>query len=71
MAARKTTRRSRRLEVGDRVRFRFGARDVVGTIVEDRGLLGAGGRRLFTVRVQLEATDELIFEMPADELQAA
>jgi hypothetical protein len=27
--------------------------DAVGSIVEDRGFIGAGGRRLWTVKVEL------------------
>jgi hypothetical protein len=69
MAARKT--RARSLEVGDRVRFSFGGRRVLGTIVEDRGPLAAGGRRLFAVRAKLDLAEESVFELPADELQAA
>ncbi len=70
MAARKATR-ARQLEVGDLVHFSFGGHGVVGTIVEDRGPIGAGGRRLFVVRAQLEAAGESVFELPADELRAA
>lgn len=71
MGTRQTTRRSRQLEVGDRVRFTLGGHYIVGTIVEDRGAIGAGRRRLFVVRVQMEAAGESIFELPADELRAA
>jgi len=70
MASRKKTR-ARPLKVGDRVRFRMGLRRVVGTIVEDRGRIGAGGRRLFAVQVKFEAVEPTILEMPADELRAA
>ena len=71
MAARQVSRRSRQLRVGDQVHFNLGGHRVIGTIVEDRGLIGAGGRRLFVVRAQLEAAGESVFELPADELQAA
>lgn len=71
MAARQATRRPRQLRVGDQVRFALGGHRVVGTIVEDRGLIGAGGKRLFVVRAQLEAAGESVFELPADELRAA
>ena len=69
MAARKT--RARSLKVGDRVRFSFGGRRVLGTIVEDRGPLAAGGRQIFAVRAKLDLAEESVFELPADELQAA
>jgi hypothetical protein len=71
MATRQTTRRSHQLKVGDRVRFSLGGHAITGIIIEDRGAIGAGGRRLFVVRVQLEATGESVFELPADELRAA
>jgi hypothetical protein len=59
------------LKVGDRVRFMFGRRRIVGTIVEDRGPIGAGGRRLYGVRARLDRDSESVLELPADELQAA
>ncbi len=71
MAARPATQRPRQLKVGDRVRFSLGGHGIIGTIVEDRGPIGAGGRRLFVVRAQLEAAGESVFELPADELRAA
>lgn len=70
MAARRTGP-TRELKVGDRVRFNLGGHRVIGVIVEDRGRIGAGGRRLYAVRAQLEAVGESTFELPSDELQAA
>jgi hypothetical protein len=44
---------------------------VPGTIVEDRGEIGAAGRRLVRVRVPVTHTDEVqTFEVPVDELVA-
>lgn len=41
-----------------------------GTVVEDRGPIGVGGRRLFRVRVQLDPKGEPIYyEAPLDELR--
>ena len=57
--------------VGDRVHVRFGPQNLIGTIVEDRGLITSGGRRLFRVRVDLDATDTTFIEFPEDELTAA
>ena len=73
MTRRGATRGARagRLKVGDRVRFNLGGRGFLGTIIEDRGPIAAGGRRLFVVRAQLDPTSESVFELPADELQAA
>lgn len=71
MTRRRGRARTARLEVGDRVRFRLGARRFLGVIVEDRGPIGAGGRRLYVVRAQLDPISETVLELPADELQAA
>jgi hypothetical protein len=59
------------LRVGDRVRFHFVDRWVVGTIIEDRGNLAFGGRRLLRVCAPRTDAEDLIIELPADELRAA
>jgi hypothetical protein len=70
-AARRSKRKKKaRLRVGDRVRFHFVDRWLVGTIIEDRGLLAAG-RRLLRVRARRRDMDDLITELPADDLRAA
>ncbi len=54
---------------GDRVRLLRGATPVDGVVVEDRGNLGIGGRRLYRVRLQLdEITEAIETTFPADEL---
>lgn len=55
---------------GDRVRLFWGLTPVEGVIVEDRGNLGVGGRRLYDVRVQLDdnITEPMETTVPADEL---
>jgi hypothetical protein len=54
---------------GDRVNLQWGFTPVEGVIIEDRGNLGVGGRRLYRVRVQLdEFTEPLESTYPADEL---
>jgi hypothetical protein len=54
---------------GDRVRLLWGVTPVEGIIIEDRGNLGVGGRRLYRVRVQLdEITEAIETSIPADEL---
>jgi hypothetical protein len=54
---------------GDRVRLLWGVTPVEGVIVEDRGNLGAGGRRLYRVRVQLdEYTEPFETSVPAEDL---
>lgn len=56
-------------KVGDRVRFRFGLRDVEGVIVEDRGNLGVGGRRLYGIKWQMDEWNEGYIELSPDEFQ--
>jgi len=35
--------------VGDRVTFKLGVRDVVATVIEDRGFIGHGGAQIVRV----------------------
>jgi hypothetical protein len=68
----KTERRTtHRFRVGDRVEFVMGRRKVIGVITEDRGLIGAHGRRLFQVQVPMDPYEPALFELPADEIQTA
>ena len=39
---------------GDRVRFLWGLTPVEGVIIEDRGNLGAGGRRMYRIEARLD-----------------
>jgi hypothetical protein len=57
--------------VGDRVQLRFGPKFVTGTIVEDRGFIGVGGRRLWTVTAEFDQTNTLVMEVPEEELTTA
>lgn len=58
--------------VGDRVQFSFGGHPTVGTIIEDRGPLGVGGRQLIRVRVDVAETDETLeFEIPVSDVKSA
>ena len=62
----------KRLAVGTKLRFKLGGRDVVATIIEDRGSLGIGGAQILRVRMQVSGTDEVIdFEVPATEVRTA
>ncbi len=60
--------------VGDRVRLLWGVTPVEATVVEDRGNLGVGGRRVYRIRVHLEdgVTDDeaepIETERPVDDL---
>jgi hypothetical protein len=61
-----------KLRVGSRVTLTFGGRKVTGTVIEDRGHIGVGGRRLLRVRVELSGVAEPIeVEIPEAELKAA
>jgi hypothetical protein len=54
---------------GDRVRLLWGVTPVEAIVIEDRGNLGVGGRRLYRVRVRLDdITEPMETEEPADEL---
>ena len=59
-------------KVGSRVRFRLGNHDVVAEVVEDRGTIGVGGRRIVTVRLVAGSPAEPgfseRFEMPVENL---
>jgi hypothetical protein len=58
--------------VGSKVRFVFGLSEVTGTVIEDRGDLGVGGRRLLRVRFEIEgASEPFETEISADEVKVA
>ena len=46
-------KRKARFQIGDRVYFLYGTRQVHGKVVEDRGPLGAHGKRIFLVRADI------------------
>jgi hypothetical protein len=55
---------------GDFVTFLFGTGPVTGQVVEDRGCLGIGGRRLYGIRFEINPGDPGYIEMPEEELTA-
>lgn len=57
--------------VGDQVRLQFGLEYVIGTIVEDRGKLGVGGRRLYGVRFKYDLDNTIYTEVPEEDLTSA
>ena len=58
--------------VGSKVKFVFGLGEVIGTVIEDRGDLGVGGRRLLRVRFEIEGAGEPFeTEIPADNVKVA
>jgi hypothetical protein len=56
-------------QVGNLVRFQFGPKKVNGVVKEDRGRIGKGGRQLYLIQFSLEAPQQSIIELPADELE--
>lgn len=66
------SRQTPRFHPGDWVSFQFGSRKAVARVLEDRGLLGVRGGRLYRVQPPLdEAGESAPFEMPEDELESA
>jgi hypothetical protein len=54
---------------GDRVRFPWGTTEVEATVVEDRGNLGVGGKRLYGVTFLVDdVSPPLYTEMEAEKL---
>lgn len=69
--AKRRTEKSDRIRMGRTVRFRFGIRRIEGVVVEDRGPLGIGGRRLYRVEFLVEpcADSPSYIELPAEDLE--
>ncbi len=64
--------RKKTLRVGSRVKLDFGGSEVTGVVIEDRGPLGVGGRRLLRVRFDLsDVAEPLEGEFPESALRAA
>jgi hypothetical protein len=59
-----------RFKVGDRVSLRLGLQNSLGTIIEDRGFLGSGGRRLYRVKVDFDPPNVTFIELPEEDLRA-
>jgi hypothetical protein len=59
-----------KFRVGDRVRFKYGFRGVIAEIIEDRGQILAGGRRLYGVKFRIDDGNEYITERPEESLEA-
>ena len=72
VSSRATTSKITVPPVGAKVRFVFGLAEVIGTVIEDRGDLGIGGRRLLRVRFEIEGAGEPFeTEVPVDDLKFA
>ncbi len=67
--ATKSQKKQSYFRIGDKVRLSFGNRTVTGTVVEDRGRIGVGGRQLFRIVVKM-GDGERALELPAEKLEA-
>ena len=73
MAKAKTNAKAPRplFKVGDVVSFLFGNGQVMGQVVEDRGCLGIGGRRLYGIKFEINPGDQAYIELPEVDMTAA
>lgn len=55
-----------RYRVGDRVKYAFSPEPVEAVIVEDLGLLGGNGRRVYRVTISLPPAEPWTFDAPED-----
>jgi hypothetical protein len=58
-----------RFHIGQRVRFEFGVRTAEGVIVEDRGFIGVGGRRLWRVESKDDPYFPFAIELGEEEME--
>lgn len=65
MSARKE--KKPQFKVGDWVSFQWGVKDAMAQVIEDRGPIGVGGRRLYRIQPELEYMEP--FEMPEVDLK--
>lgn len=56
-------------KVGSRVSFLWGFSQLEGKIVEDRGAIGVGGRRLYRIEAPLSLGDQVVIELPESKLE--
>jgi hypothetical protein len=54
--------------IGQRVQFMLGNQPIEAVVVEDRGLLGYGGRRLYGLEFDLDEYDHRYAELPEEKL---
>jgi hypothetical protein len=58
-----------KFKVGDLVQLTFMSETVRGRVVEDRGTIGVGGRRLYRIVIRAGNVNR-VMELPADRLVA-
>jgi hypothetical protein len=63
------TKRKPRFRVGDPVSFLHGLSWAAGEVIEDRGPLGAHGRRIYLVQAVIGQDTPTTFEVPEDNLE--
>jgi len=61
---------STRFRVGDWASLFYGPRKIIAQVIEDRGPIGVGRRRLYRIR-PLGQDESMAFELPEEELEAA
>jgi hypothetical protein len=66
-ASKRTGPSSAKWRPGDRVRFRFGLRDVKGTIVAEVGPIAKDGQMLYRIEFRMGGNDALTTELTANE----
>jgi hypothetical protein len=58
-----------KFRVGQQVRIKHGFRGMIGEVIEDRGPIGARGRRLYGVKLRLDPWNEHTTELPEESLE--
>ncbi|HEY1862013.1 MAG TPA: hypothetical protein VGG61_16755 [Gemmataceae bacterium] len=71
MATRTRTTAPVPFQVGDKVEFTLVNKSIKAVIVEDRGAIGVGGRRVYRIRFNLDPEETRYAELPAEDLHAA
>jgi hypothetical protein len=57
------------IKIGDHVSFLLVNRRVKGTVVEDLGKLARGGRHIYSVKVNFDSTDPMIYPLTEGEFE--
>lgn len=58
----------KKFRVGEQIKFRFCKKYITGTIIEDRGKIGVGGRRLWRIEFNLSNQKPSHIELPEIEI---
>jgi hypothetical protein len=60
---------SRTVHVGDKVRFFFGTKPVIGEVLEDRGPIGVGARHLYLITYERGKGNSYLIELPLEKIE--